>query len=62
VCRFLEPPQIAKNAVIADGLATALFFTSADKLKGHFQFSSVRMFSNNTIEKSKNFKGELFLD
>jgi thiamine biosynthesis lipoprotein len=53
---------IAKNAMIADGLATALFFTSADKLKGHFQFSSVRMFSNNTIEKSKNFKGELFLD
>ncbi|WP_221393582.1 FAD:protein FMN transferase [Dyadobacter sp. NIV53] len=53
---------IAKNALIADGLATALFFISADKLKGHFQFSSVRMFSNNTIEKSKNFKGELFLD
>ena len=51
---------IAKNALLADGLATALFFISADKLKDHFQFSSVRMFSDNTIEKSKNFKGELF--
>ena len=48
--------------MIADGLATALFFTSAEKLEGHFQFSSVRMFANHTIEKSKNFKGELFFD
>lgn len=52
----------AKNALTADGLATALFFISADKLKKHFQFSSVRMFDNNTIEKSENFKGELFFD
>jgi thiamine biosynthesis lipoprotein len=52
---------LAKNALIADGLATALFFVSAEKLKDYFQFSSVRMFSNNTIEKSKNFKGELFI-
>ena len=52
---------VAKNALLADGLATALFFTSADKLKGYFQFSSVRMFTDNTIEKSKNFRGELFL-
>ena len=53
---------VAKKAMIADGLATALFFTSAEKLEGHFQFSSVRMFANHTIEKSKNFKGELFFD
>ena len=53
---------IAKNALIADGLATALFYTSPEKLKAHFQFSSIRMFADNTIEKSKNFKGELFFD
>jgi len=53
---------VAKNALIAHALANALFFTGADELKKHFQFSSVRMFANNTIQKSKNFKGELFFD
>jgi thiamine biosynthesis lipoprotein len=51
---------VAKKTMVADGLATALFFASAGQLKGHFQFSSVRMFSDHTIERSKNFKGELF--
>lgn len=51
---------IAADAMTADGLATALFFTNADKLKEHFEFSSVRMFADKTVELSENFAGEIF--
>lgn len=52
---------IADNAMTADGLATALFFTDVNDLMQDFKFSSVRMFSDGTIEKTENFEGELYL-
>jgi Membrane-associated lipoprotein involved in thiamine biosynthesis len=51
---------VADQAAVADGLATALFFTRADQLAEAFQFSYVRMFANGRAEISQNFDGELF--
>lgn len=51
---------IADEAATADGLATALFFTGADRLAEGFQFSSVRMWGDGRAEVSGNFDGELF--
>lgn len=50
---------IADTALVADGLATALFFVSADRLRGVADFQYVRMFSNGRIE--HDFEGELFV-
>jgi len=52
---------IAPTALLADGLATALFFTSPDRLAGIAPFSFVRMYSNGRVETSPGFDGELFL-
>ena len=51
---------IADDAATADGLATALFFTSGDVLTRDFRFSWVRMFADGRAEVSRNFEGELF--
>lgn len=51
---------IADTTAIADGLATALFFTSGDILAEQYHFSYVRMFSDGNIEISQNFQGEIF--
>jgi thiamine biosynthesis lipoprotein len=51
---------IADDAIIADGLATALFFTSEDLLSENFSFSYVRMFSDGTAEISQDFEGDVF--
>ena len=51
---------VADEAVTADGLATALFFTTADRLAEVFRFSYVRMFADGRAEFSRNFDGELF--
>jgi thiamine biosynthesis lipoprotein len=50
---------IADDAATADGLATALFFTSGDVLTRDFRFSWVRMFADGRAEVSRNFEGEL---
>ena len=50
---------IAPTALLADGLATALFFAGGDRLGG-FDFQFVRMFSNGRVETSARFDGELF--
>ncbi len=50
---------IAPTALVADGLATALFFVPAKALRG-IDFSFVRMFAGGRIEYSANFDGELF--
>ena len=52
---------IAEDAAVADGVATALFFTSADRLAEVFRFSYVRMYANGRAEISQNFNGELFV-
>lgn len=51
---------IAENALVADGLATALFFVDAEKLQPFFDFSFVRVFSDMRIDVSENFYGTLF--
>lgn len=48
------------NTMVADGLATALFFTEPAVLADHFQFSYVRMLASGGVEYSTNFDGELF--
>ncbi|RLJ86999.1 FAD:protein FMN transferase [Planococcus citreus] len=51
---------IAPDAMTADGLATALFFTSGKQLAEKFHFSFVRMFADGRAEYSQNFDGEIF--
>ena len=66
--RTLEPVRsvvatwvIANSAMVADGLATALFLVdSVDALNDYFDFSYVRMFADGAVDYSTNFEGELF--
>lgn len=51
---------VADEAAVADGLATALFFTSAHRLSESFNFTYVRMHSDGRAESSPGFVGELF--
>lgn len=51
---------IAADTALADGLATALFFTGAHELAGTFHFSYVRMYADGRAERSRYFPGELF--
>ena len=52
---------IAPTALLADGLATALFFAAPDRLAAIAPFDFVRMYSNGRVETSPGFTGELFL-
>lgn len=49
---------IAPTTMEADGLATALFFVSPEKLEG---YESVRLMANGKIERSPGFMGELYI-
>jgi len=51
---------VADNAALADGLATALFFTEAHRLEATFRFAYVRMLADGRAEISRNFDGDLF--
>jgi thiamine biosynthesis lipoprotein len=56
---------IAETALVADGLATALFFSSPERLSEAFEFEYVRMFASGRAERSAGFgseklRGELF--
>ena len=51
---------IAADTALADGLATALFFTGAHQLAKTFYFSYVRMYADGRAERSRDFPGELF--
>jgi thiamine biosynthesis lipoprotein len=50
----------ASSALVADGLATALFFAAAPALSASYTFDYVRMFPNSRVEYSRTFPGELF--
>ena len=50
---------LAEEAVLADGVATALFFTDRVQLRGTGRFEWVRMFADR-IESCPEFRGELF--
>lgn len=51
---------VADSTMVADGLATALFFVPADQLTVFGDFQFVRLLSNGRIEHSTHFVGELF--
>ena len=51
---------IADTALLADALATCLFFVSTDALAGTYDFEYVLVRSDHSIEKSTNFSGEIF--
>jgi len=51
---------IADEAMIADGLATALFFVDAHRLSDEYDFEYVRMFADGSVQYSPYFEGKLF--
>lgn len=51
---------IAPTTIVADGLATALFFVSASALAA-WDFEYIRLYANGTIERSAGFVGELYV-
>jgi FAD:protein FMN transferase len=51
---------VAGDAALADGLATALFFTGGHRLAESFRFAYVRMLADGRAERSPDFDGELF--
>jgi len=51
---------VASSGLVADGLATALFFAAAPALSVDFTFDYVRMFPDSRVEYSRTFPGELF--
>jgi thiamine biosynthesis lipoprotein len=51
---------VAGDAALADGLATALFFTGGHRLAETFRFAYVRMLADGRAERSPDFDGELF--
>ncbi|KQQ95774.1 hypothetical protein ASF62_04615 [Leifsonia sp. Leaf325] len=50
----------AETAMVADAVATALFFAPADQLAGYVDFEHVRMLTDGRAEISSGFPGELF--
>ena len=52
---------VAETALVADALATCLFFVPAATLTDAYSFEYLIIKSDRSIEKSPGFKGELFL-
>ena len=50
----------ASTALLADSLATCLFFVGADRLAKVYDFEYLIIRDNHSIEKSKNFSAEIF--
>jgi thiamine biosynthesis lipoprotein len=51
---------VAETALVADGLATALFFVDPQKLQADFDFACCVVYDDSTARCSPNFPGELF--
>jgi thiamine biosynthesis lipoprotein len=51
---------IASSTMIADGIATAIFFVEPHTLAKKYNFQYVRMHADGSVDYSKNFKGEIF--
>jgi thiamine biosynthesis lipoprotein len=51
---------IADQAMVADGIATALFFTDPDIISKSFRYEYARMHSDGSIDYSAAFEGKLF--
>ena len=58
--RVIATWAIASNALTADALSTALFFTEPARLEAEFDFSWVRMYATGRVEFSPQLNGELF--
>lgn len=52
---------IAESTMLADGLATALFFVPASALSHAASFDYVRLLASGIVEHSKGFVGELYI-
>ena len=52
---------VADNALLADSLATCLFFVPAGVLKSVYNFEYFILNSNQSIEKSEGFSAEIFI-
>jgi thiamine biosynthesis lipoprotein len=52
---------VADTALLADALATCLFFVPASKLSDAYKFEYVIVYSDRSLEKSENFHGEIFV-
>lgn len=52
---------IAGSTLVADALATALFFVPANLLEKEFEFNFVTIDTNGTIDVSPEFDGELYI-
>lgn len=51
---------VADSTMIADGLATALFFTEPDLLKNRYNYEYMRVHANGAIDYSPYFKNALY--
>lgn len=51
---------VAEHALLADGLATALFFVPPERLLVHFDFTYLIMNRDRSVLMSKNFPAEVF--
>ena len=51
---------VAADGLLADGLATALFFVPPARLAEHYEFDWVRLFSTGVAERSRTLRGEVF--
>jgi thiamine biosynthesis lipoprotein len=50
----------AKSALLADGLATALFFTPAEELHQHFTFEHLMIYADLTYHSSPGLQADIF--
>ncbi|MFZ2804108.1 MAG: FAD:protein FMN transferase [Patescibacteria group bacterium] len=51
---------VAKTTMLADAMATCLYFTSPDKLSKYFTFDYLIMYPDSSIKTSKGFPAEMF--
>jgi len=51
---------VADEGIVADALATALFFVPAEHLAEHFDFAFVRMTTDGRLEHTADLPGEIF--
>jgi len=51
---------LADTTMLADGIATSLFFTDPSVLRTAFEYDFVRIHADGTIDYSQAFEGKLF--
>lgn len=59
---WVTTKNAANNTAWADGLSTALFLAPADDFRQIYDFEYVILYQDMSVEKSKNFPGELFIN